>query len=92
MHSIIRFGEDLIRERSTGDTNPDVVIVLDNSLFGIVDMTKGLKNNGLIMAAGLDSGVLGEKAKDFQFVNIDSFLRKGLSWKRICSRPCRIKT
>jgi len=77
MHSIIRFGEDLIRERSTGDTNPDVVIVLDNSLFGIVDMTKGLKNNGLIMAAGLDSGVLGEKAKDFQFVNIDSFLQEG---------------
>jgi hypothetical protein len=28
MHSIVRLDEEAIRERSTGDTNPDVVIVL----------------------------------------------------------------
>lgn len=77
MHSIVRFSEEIIRERSTGDTNPDVVIVLDNSLFGITDVTKGLKSNGMVLAAGVDASILGAKSADVRFVNIDSLLEKG---------------
>ncbi len=76
MHSIVRFAQDEIRERSTGDTNPDVVIVLDNSLFGVVDITKGLKTGGTVMAAGLEADILGSKAVDITFINIANLLHE----------------
>lgn len=77
MHSILRFSHEVIRERSTGDTDPDIVIVLDNSLFGVADMTKGLKTGGIVMAAGVGATALGPKADEVKFVNIDSFLKEG---------------
>lgn len=77
MHSVIRFSPNMIWERSTGDTNPDVVVVLDNSLFGLVDIIKGLKTGGIVMAAGVGADILGPKADEVRFVNIDSFLKDG---------------
>lgn len=72
MFSTLRVSEDVIRERSVNDTTPDVVVVLDNSLFGVADVTKGLKSGGRVMALGVTSEVLGEKAQHVNFMPLDS--------------------
>src|SRR5680860_1758450 len=50
MYSILRISDESIRERSANNTRSDMVIVLDNSLFGVLDVTKGLKKSGHVMA------------------------------------------
>jgi len=77
MSSTLRVSEDVILERSANDTTPDVVVVLDNSLFGVADVTKGLKSGGTIMALGVGSDVLGEKAQNVKFVPIDPGFKGG---------------
>lgn len=72
MVSTLRVSEDVILERSVNDTTPDIVVVLDNSLFGVTDVTKGLKSGGMVMALGVTSEVLGEKAQDVKFMPLDS--------------------
>src|SRR5450759_18578 len=44
-----RVSDDFIYLR-TGVTEPDVVVVLDPTVMGTVDVTSGLKDNGLIVA------------------------------------------
>jgi 2-oxoacid:acceptor oxidoreductase gamma subunit (pyruvate/2-ketoisovalerate family) len=41
--------------------NPDIVMVLDESLLHVVDVTSGLKLNGLAIVAGRDSNRIREK-------------------------------
>ena len=75
MHVVVRTDTSPIRERSSNNTNPDIVVVLDNSLFPSVDVTKGLKKGGTVMALGVDGKVLGDKAAQFLFVAIDPFVK-----------------
>jgi len=75
MYAVLRTDAEPIRERSSNNTRPDVVIVLDNSLFASQDVTKGLKEGGIVMALGIDGSVLGEKGKNFSFVQLDSFVQ-----------------
>jgi pyruvate ferredoxin oxidoreductase gamma subunit len=75
MTVVIRTDAAPIRERAATNTKPDIVVVLDNSLFSSTDVTKGLKKGGTVMALGADSSVLGEKAAQFSFVALDSFVK-----------------
>lgn len=75
MYTVVRTGAEPIRERSTNNVKPDIVVVLDNSLFEAVDVTKGLKPGGTVMAVGIDKSVLGDKAGQFTFVALDSYLK-----------------
>ena len=77
MYSILRISNELIRERSANNTQPDVVVVLDNSLFGVADVTKGLKRSGQVMALGVGESILGNQAVDFHFVPLDSLFQEG---------------
>ncbi|MCG2794415.1 MAG: pyruvate ferredoxin oxidoreductase subunit gamma [Actinomycetia bacterium] len=45
-----RVGDEFIYLR-TGVTEPDVVVVLDPSLMSAVDVTSGLKDNGIVIAS-----------------------------------------
>ncbi len=72
MYSILRVSNEPIRARSANNTRPDVVVVLDNSLFGVADVTKGLKNSGQVMALGVGEEILGNQALDFRFTPLDS--------------------
>jgi|SRR5665648_170865 len=74
MYSIVRVGDEVIRERSANNTTPDVVVVLDNSLFDVADVTKGLKAAGTVMALGVTENVLGDKLKGFSFVSLDPYV------------------
>ncbi len=82
MNVVIRTDAAPIRERAANNTKPDIVVVLDNSLFSATDVTKGLKKGGKVMALGVDSSVLGEKAGQFTFVSLDSFI-KGRSGQEV---------
>lgn len=75
MTVVIRTDDAPIRERSANNTKPDIVVVLDNSLFPSVDVTKGLKTGGTVMALGVDRTVLGNKAGQFSFVAMDTFVK-----------------
>jgi pyruvate ferredoxin oxidoreductase gamma subunit len=75
MNVVIRTDTEPIRERAANNTKPDIVIVLDNSLFASVDVTKGLKKGGTVMALGADKGVLGEKSSLYVFVAMDPFFK-----------------
>lgn len=77
LNSTLRVSEEVIVERSVNDTTPDVVVVLDNSLFGVTDVTKGLKSGGTIMALGVGSEVLGEKAQNVKFIQLDPGFKGG---------------
>lgn len=68
MYSILRISNQPIQERSSNNTKPDLVVVLDNSLFSVTDVTKGLKSSGKVMALGVGEEVLGDKANGFGFV------------------------
>jgi len=74
MYTVLRTSEAPVRERSANNVTPDIVVVLDNSLFASQDVTKGLKPGGVVMALGVDSSVLKEKAKDYSFVALDAFI------------------
>ncbi|HHY27112.1 MAG TPA: pyruvate oxidoreductase [Desulfitobacterium dehalogenans] len=76
-NSTIRISEKVIIERSEHETTPDVIVVLDNSLFAVSDVTKGLKPNGLVMALGVTAEVLGEKADNYRFIPFDSNFKGG---------------
>ena len=82
MNSTIRVSEDVILERSVNDTTPDVVVVLDNSLFGVTDVTKGLKSDGVVMALGVDAEVLGANAKDVKFIRLGPDFKGGVDCEK----------
>ena len=75
MNIVIRTDAAPIRERAANNTKPDIVVVLDNSLFQSVDVTKGLKKGGTIMALGVDKNMLGDKSAQFSFVAMDPFFQ-----------------
>lgn len=75
-NSTIRISDEVIIERSENETTPDVIVVLDNSLFEVSDVTKGLKTKGVVMALGVEPEVLGEKAEQFSFIRLDSYMKK----------------
>jgi len=75
MYVVVRTDAAPILERSSNNVKPDIVVVLDNSLFAAVDVTKGLKPGGTVMALGVDKSVLGDKASQFAFVALDSYLK-----------------
>jgi len=82
MFTVLRTADGAVRERSANNVTPDIVVVLDNSLFASQDVTKGLKPGGIVMALGVDSSVLGEKSKNYSFVALDSFI-EGRSMEQI---------
>lgn len=71
MYSIVRVDDEAIRERSANNTTPDIVVVLDNSLFDVVDVTKGLKSEGTVMALGVTENALEDQLKGFSFLSLD---------------------
>lgn len=73
MYSIIRVGDKSIKKRSANNTSPDIVVVLDNSLFGLVDVTKGLKADGTVMALGVTEDALGDQLKGYAFVSLNPY-------------------
>jgi pyruvate ferredoxin oxidoreductase gamma subunit len=75
MNVVIRTDAAPIRERAANNTKPDIVVVLDNSLFSSMDVTKGLKKGGTVMALGADKNVLGDKGAQFSFVALDPFIK-----------------
>ena len=75
MYTLVRIDAAPIRQRSANGTNPDIVVVLDNSLFLVADVTKGLKPDGTVMALGTDKSALGKKAELFSFVALDKFCK-----------------
>jgi pyruvate ferredoxin oxidoreductase gamma subunit len=74
MYAVLRTAAEPVRERSANNVAPDIVVVLDNSLFASQDLTKGLKPGGVIMALGVDNSVLGNKAGEYAFVPLDPFI------------------
>jgi pyruvate ferredoxin oxidoreductase gamma subunit len=74
MYTVLRTDLAPVRERSSNNVSPDVVVVLDNSLFASQDVTKGLKPGGIVMAVGVGPEVLGDKAKEFSFTPLDPFV------------------
>lgn len=77
MYSILRISNQPIRVRSANNTRPDMVIVLDNSLFEVTDVTKGLKSSGQVMALGVGEEILGNQATDFRYTPLDSLFQEG---------------
>ncbi|NLI92148.1 MAG: pyruvate oxidoreductase [Peptococcaceae bacterium] len=77
MNSTLRVSDSAVVERSVNNTTPDVVVVLDNSLFKVADVTSGLKTNGVVMALGVDSDVLGDKASNVRFIKLDGYVKGG---------------
>lgn len=82
LNSTLRVSDAVIRERSENETTPDVVVVLDNSLFGISDVTKGLKTDGVVMALGVDADVLGAKAKNVTFIQLGPDFKGGVDCEK----------
>jgi pyruvate ferredoxin oxidoreductase gamma subunit len=76
MYSILRISDQPIRVRSANNTRPDMVVVLDNSLFGVTDVTKGLKSSGQVMALGVGKEVLGDRINGFGFVSLEPQFRE----------------
>lgn len=76
MYSVIRVADDFIRRRSANNTNPGLVIVLDNSLFQVADVLKGLSKGAVVMALGAESSVLGDRSTEFRFIPLDPFFPK----------------
>lgn len=71
--SVVRVDQNNILERSAPDVNPDVVVVLDNSLFTAANVFKGLKKGSVVMALGVSSEVMGEKSEEFRFEPLDPY-------------------
>ncbi|QGP91636.1 Pyruvate ferredoxin/flavodoxin oxidoreductase [Neomoorella glycerini] len=70
MYAVVRIADSFIRERSANASNPDAVVVLDNSLLPLTDVTKGLKDGGMVFALGIGPETLGEKGKKFRFTPV----------------------
>lgn len=70
--AVVRIADKEILERSTNDVEPDIVIVLDNSLFTAGGVFKGLKPQGIVLALGVDKSVLGDK-EGIDFKQLDSY-------------------
>ncbi|WP_258358797.1 2-oxoacid:acceptor oxidoreductase family protein [Moorella sulfitireducens] len=73
MQAVVRIDDDFIRERSANATRPDVVVVLDNSLLAIMDVTRGLKTGGQVIAINADPEVKkSNQSVNWQLISLDS--------------------
>ncbi|MDN5344044.1 MAG: pyruvate ferredoxin oxidoreductase gamma subunit [Clostridia bacterium] len=72
LQTTVRVDGGFIRVRAANASQPDVVVVLDNSLLAVTDVTRGLKVGGAVLAAGIGPEALGEKGKRFSFVAVDT--------------------
>lgn len=79
MYSVLRVGDESIRKRSANSITPDIVVVLDNSLFEVAEVTKGLKAGGRVMALGVTENVLGDKLNSFSFTSLDPYFESNSS-------------
>ncbi|CEP68501.1 2-oxoacid:acceptor oxidoreductase, gamma subunit,pyruvate/2-ketoisovalerate [Moorella glycerini] len=70
MYAVVRIDNNFIRERSANASSPDAVVVLDNSLLAVTDVTKGLQDGGMVLAMGIGPEALGEKGKKFKFTPV----------------------
>jgi len=70
--AVIRIDQAEILDRSANEVTPDIVLVLDNSLFSAGNILKGIKSNGTVLALGLDKSVLGDK-EGLEFIKLDSY-------------------
>ncbi len=70
--AVVRIDDEEITERSTSEVNPDIVIVLDNSLFAVGNVLKGIKPQGTVLALGVDKSILGDK-EGIEFKQLDSY-------------------
>ena len=70
LEAIVRISNSFIRTRSSNSSESDVVVVLDNSLFEVSDVTRGLKAGGVVVAAGEKPGSLTAKG-EFQFFPLE---------------------
>ncbi|MFA6808934.1 MAG: 2-oxoacid:acceptor oxidoreductase family protein [Eubacteriales bacterium] len=72
-NSVIRVDTEKIIERSAQETKPDIVVVLDNSLFTAANVFKGLKAGGKVMALNADRSILGENSSKYSYEALDSY-------------------
>ena len=70
--AVVRIADEEILERSTTEVNPDIVVVLDNSLFAVGGVLKGLSSGGTVLALGADKSILGDK-EGIEFKQLDSY-------------------
>ena len=70
--AVVRIADEEIIERSTAEVNPDIVVVLDNSLFAAGVVLKGLVPQGTVLALGVDKTILGDK-EGIEFRQLDSY-------------------
>lgn len=70
--AVVRIADEEIIERSTSEVDPDIVVVLDNSLFAVGNVFKGLKAQGTVLALGVDKSVLGSK-EGIELKQLDSY-------------------
>lgn len=71
--AVVRVDDQPILERSTPQVKPDMVVVMDNSLFTAANVYQGLKDGGIVMAYGVDDEVLGENKGKYKFKALDPF-------------------
>ncbi|MDK2894973.1 MAG: pyruvate ferredoxin oxidoreductase gamma subunit [Moorella sp. (in: firmicutes)] len=73
MYTVVRIADSFIRERSANASRPDVVVLLDNSLLGIMDVTRGLKAGGIVIAINVDPAVKRSNQRvNWQLLSLDS--------------------
>ncbi|MGE5577552.1 MAG: 2-oxoacid:acceptor oxidoreductase family protein [Syntrophothermus sp.] len=82
LQTVVRISDDQIRQRSAQGSAPDVVVVLDNSLFGVTDVTKGLKPGGIVIASGTGRESLGPGKSDINFRQIQLAPRASLAERK----------
>lgn len=80
-YSILRISDEEIRDRSVNSPVADMAIILDNSLFKVIDVTAGLKEEGTIMALGVDKNILGEKGKKLNFQKLNKYFAYGTDYE-----------
>ncbi|MDR1320209.1 MAG: pyruvate oxidoreductase [Gracilibacteraceae bacterium] len=71
MYAVLRVAATVVRERSAPDSTSDAAMVLDNSLFSVMDVTGGLRRGGTVLALGVKQDILGEKANMFKFIQLE---------------------
>jgi len=72
LKSTLRVDDNFILKRSANNSSPDVVVVLDNSLFEIADVTASLKEGGTVIALNAESKILPEKLNRFKLINLSA--------------------
>lgn len=88
LYTTVRISSDFIYTRSANKSTPDVVVVLDNSLFSVVDVTQGLKKGGVVIVSGLspeETGIKGYKITTLEVPpGTEVKARQESLWQALC--------